>query len=73
LEAALRWIDKIDEKIRLLAEFPGLGAQRDELIPHMRSFPVGNYLIFYRAIADGIEVVRVLHGARNLRQVFKRR
>jgi toxin ParE1/3/4 len=27
---------------------------------------VGNYLIFYRPISDGIEIVRVLHGARDI-------
>ena len=72
LEAALRWVDVIDAKLRLLSEFPGLGAQRDELAAGVRSLPVGNYLIFYRPIDGGIEVVRVVHGARNLRRIFRR-
>jgi len=72
LDAAIRWIDTIDEKLRLLAEFPGLGTAREELGRAVRSLPVGNYLIFYRQANDGIEVVRVLHGARNLRQFFRR-
>lgn len=71
-EAALRMIDTFDEKFKLLADFPGAGPARDELSPGLRSFPVGNYVIFYRKAADGIEVVRVLHGARNLRKVFRR-
>jgi toxin ParE1/3/4 len=50
LEAALRWVDTIDAKLRLLSEFPGLGMQRDELAAGLRSLPVGNYLIFYRPI-----------------------
>src|SRR4051794_38870792 len=72
LEAALRWLDTIDEKLARLAEFPGLGPARDELAPGLRSFPVGNYIIAYRRINDGIEVVRVLHGARELRRIFRR-
>ncbi|MFM6138177.1 MAG: type II toxin-antitoxin system RelE/ParE family toxin [Cuspidothrix sp.] len=36
----------------------------------MRYFPVGNYLILYREIKDGIEIVRVVHGARHLPDVF---
>ena len=72
MDAALRWIDTIDEKLRLLAEFPGIGMQREELAPQLRSLPVGNYLIFYRAIEGGIEVARVLHGARHLRAFFRR-
>ena len=70
--AAIKWIDTIDEKLRLLSEFPGLGTAREELATALRSFPVGNYLIFYRPLSDGIEVVRVLHGARDLRRIFRR-
>ena len=69
--AALDWIDRIDEAVTRLAEFPGIGTRRDELAPALRSWPVGNYLIFYREIPDGIELVRVMHGARNLRSIFK--
>lgn len=72
-DAALRWMKLIDEKVRKLSDFPGIGAERDDLGPGLRSLPVGNYLIVYRAIDDGIEVVRILHGARNLRWIFKRR
>ena len=53
-------------------QFPGAGQARSELMPNLRSFPVGRYLIFYRPIPDGIEVLRVLHGARNLRKIFRR-
>jgi toxin ParE1/3/4 len=73
LDAALRFFNLIDEKLKLLAAFPGAGTARDELAPGLRSFPVGNYLIVYRRIKGGeIEVVRILHGARNLRKIFKR-
>jgi len=40
----------------------------------MRVFPVKsfeNYLVFYRPIRDGIEVVRVIHGARDASRVFE--
>jgi toxin ParE1/3/4 len=32
----------------------------------LRYFVTGRYLILYRAVEDGIEVVQVLHGARHL-------
>jgi toxin ParE1/3/4 len=32
----------------------------------LRSFPVGNYVIFYIPIPDGIEVVRVMHGRQDI-------
>ena len=37
----------------------------------LRSLPLGNYIIFYRPIDDGIEVVRILHGARDLPPLFE--
>jgi toxin ParE1/3/4 len=32
----------------------------------LRSFPFGAYLILYRIVDDGVEIVRVVHSARNL-------
>jgi toxin ParE1/3/4 len=49
----------------MLAEQPELGAARDDLLPGLRVWPVVNHLIFYRLSTDGIEVVRVVHGARD--------
>jgi toxin ParE1/3/4 len=70
IAAADRTVEEFDEKLRLLAQFPGLGQSRDDLEPSVRSYPVGNYLLFYRPVKGGIELVRVLHGARNLRRAF---
>lgn len=60
----------IIDRYRLLARFPGIGQRRDDLRPGIRTFPVGNYLIVYRAISDGVEIVRVLHGARDIGAVL---
>jgi toxin ParE1/3/4 len=43
-----------------------IGRARPELRPDLRSFPYGSYLILYRVINDGVEIVRVVHAARNL-------
>ena len=71
-DAAFRLIDRFDETLRMLAENPMTGRARGELAPNVRSFPVGSYLLFYRPANDGIELIRVLHGARDLRRLFKR-
>ncbi len=39
-------------------------------MPALRSLPVGNYLIFYLPIPNGIEVVRVLPGMRDIDTFF---
>lgn len=70
--AADRLLNEFEEKFQLLAEFPGLGQWRNDLAEGLRSFPVGNYLIFYFPLSDGITIVRVLHGARNLKRIFRR-
>jgi plasmid stabilization system protein ParE len=41
LDAALGWIDMIDAKLRLIAEFPGIGSRREELARSLRSLSVG--------------------------------
>jgi toxin ParE1/3/4 len=68
--AADRWLDIIDEKCRPLARMPGVGRKRPDLAPELRSLPVGNYVIFYRPIPDGIQIIRVLHGARDIPAFF---
>jgi toxin ParE1/3/4 len=64
----------MEEKFGLLSEFPGLGPSREELGHGVRSFPVGSYVIFYRALSegDGIALLRIVHGARDLRRLFHR-
>lgn len=49
---------------------PLSGRLRNELLQDMRSFSSGSYVIFYDVIPDGIEVVRVLHGARDFHAIF---
>jgi toxin ParE1/3/4 len=66
-----RFLDLIDAKLRTLAEVPGLGRSRPELARDLQSFPFGEYHIFYRAGQHQIEIVRVLHGARDIGGVFQ--
>lgn len=67
--AADRVIDEFEVVCCTLAETPFMGRERGELAERLRSFPVGSYVIFYRPAtdgADGIVIIRVLHGARDL-------
>lgn len=62
--AARQWALEIREKFRIIGRSPKIGVARPELGENQRSFPFGNYLIFYREMSSGIEISRVLHGAR---------
>jgi toxin ParE1/3/4 len=72
ISAADRLLHVFDEQLELLSEFPGAGRARPELRVSIRSFVVGDYLLFYRPVSSGIELIRVLHGARDIRQVLRR-
>jgi toxin ParE1/3/4 len=68
--AALRLAEKMLEHFRTLAKMPGMGRARAELGSGLRSFPVSPYLIFYREIETGVEVLRIIHGARDIDETF---
>jgi toxin ParE1/3/4 len=69
--AADRLSDRFETVFAKLATSPELGRSREELAPGIRSFPVGRYVIFYRRHRrGGIEIARVLHGARDLDLLF---
>ncbi len=64
------FVDRMAAKFKLLARQPELGRMRDDLMTKLRSFPFERYIIFYRTIASGIEVVRVPHSARDVEAQF---
>jgi toxin ParE1/3/4 len=64
-------ITKLTQKFDDLLVTSEIGRARTKLAPELRSIPVGKYLIFYRPIAEGVEIVRVLHGARDIESLFE--
>lgn len=59
-------LNRLETALTLLGEHPRMGRPRGDWMPDARSFVVGKYLILYRPRADGILLLRALHGARNL-------
>lgn len=47
-----------------------MAQQRDDLLPGVRAWAVGDYLIFYRIEPDAVEILRILHGARDLDELI---
>jgi toxin ParE1/3/4 len=68
--AADRLLDLLEGKYKLLADNPQMGPARPDIAKELRYHPVGNYLLLYRVVSDGIELVRIVHGARDLHHLF---
>lgn len=69
-DAARRLAQAIKQQCKLLANFPNMGRNQDDFEPGLQSFPVENYLIFYRAVGGGVEIVRLVSGDRDLEAIF---
>lgn len=70
-KAADSLILKLHARSQQLILHPQLGVERNDIVTGMRHLPVGNHLILYRIICADIEIVRYLHGARNLHFLSK--
>jgi toxin ParE1/3/4 len=74
--AAGRFLAAVEKNLRELAELPLQGAPRrfvNSKLKDVRSWAVSGFdkfLIFYRPTAHGIEVVRILHLARDLQRIL---
>lgn len=76
LDAALRFLVAAEETFSQLARFPRIGKSKrvkTRILPGIRQFPIKGFeqhLVFYRPIIGGIEIIRVLHSARDLEGVL---
>jgi toxin ParE1/3/4 len=77
LETALRFYDAAATTFAKIACNPGMGERRASARLRLADLRVGRvegfekHLIFYRPTDDGIEIVRVLHGARDLDRLLE--
>jgi plasmid stabilization system protein ParE len=72
--AANQLQDEFFEAFEELARRPGMGHTRSDLTKRdVRFWPVGSYLIVYRVAPSQLQVVAVLHGARDIPSVMRKR
>jgi plasmid stabilization system protein ParE len=63
--------DGLRDGMRLLADHPALGHTRPDLASEaVRFWPVFKFLIIYRPDTQPLEIVRVLRGRRDVRQLL---
>jgi toxin ParE1/3/4 len=70
-EAAEKVVRAIDDACRLVGEHPLAGRSRDEIRPGLRSVGARPYIVFYRVRDEHPEIVRVLHGRRDIGRIFR--
>ena len=74
--AAEAFLSAVENTCRNIVKMPAIGSHRsyeNPLLADVRMLPIGGfggYLIFYRPLKAGIEVIRVIHGARDLPSLF---
>ncbi|MBH5401230.1 type II toxin-antitoxin system RelE/ParE family toxin [Bradyrhizobium sp. CNPSo 4010] len=66
VRSADKQIARIGEIFEMLLGNPLAGRERPDLRIGLRSFPVGNYVIFYVPLPDGVEIIRVMHGRQDI-------
>lgn len=71
IDAADKHSQRLQARWGGLLDQPRMGTKRDDIEQNLRSATEGNYVIFYRILPDGIELVRILHSSRDIRRAFK--
>ena len=64
--AADAMINRLTATFDMLLTMPQAGRVRHEFRENLRSFAVENYVIFYVTVPQGIDIVRVVHGRRDI-------
>lgn len=71
--AATKLLLRLDRAMTKLARNPGIGRGRPELQPGIRSYACRPYVIFYKVEGHSVDIIRVLHGARDIESIFSGR
>jgi toxin ParE1/3/4 len=67
---ALSFTREIRARCRQLIDHPESGATRNEIRPGIRILPFWRYVIYYKIEADHVWIARVLHSARDIKDLL---
>ncbi|MBW4544284.1 MAG: type II toxin-antitoxin system RelE/ParE family toxin [Symplocastrum torsivum CPER-KK1] len=71
LEAGERFFREFNRKCQQLVAFPNSGQSYAQIRPGFRGLSLDGYIIFYRVLDDGVEILRVISGRRNFPSLFE--
>jgi len=66
VRAADRLLRELETRLKLLSDYPLAGRTREDMLEGTRYLVVQNYLIFYRVDDGAVDIIRILHGRRNI-------
>ncbi len=71
VNAGETFVIAFESKCQKLLKFPNMGRSYQDIELSLRGIPLDNYIILYRLIDNGVEIVRVVSGYRNLEYLFE--
>ena len=69
--AATKLIRRLIDRFKLLSSQPMSGEARNDLRTDLRCVTVGTYVIFFEPLSDGVRILRVIHGSRDIGAAFE--
>jgi toxin ParE1/3/4 len=73
MEVGERFFREFNSKCQQLVSFPSSGKSYGAIRSDLRGLSIEGYIIFYRILDDGIEILRVVSGRRNIPSLFSDR
>jgi toxin ParE1/3/4 len=73
LEISRNYLMKIRERCVLHATHPEMGTLRPDINHNVRCFSIDNYVVYFRPIPNGVEVLLVTHGSREAEGLLRQR
>lgn len=70
VDAGERFFQAFNRKCQQLAKFPSMGRSYTEIRTSLRGVPLQGYIVFYKVRNNGVEILRVISGRRNLGDLF---
>jgi toxin ParE1/3/4 len=70
VDAGDRLLNEFNKKCRYLMQFPLMGRSYRQIRPYLQALPIQNYIIFYRVMNDGIQILRIIKRDRDFEAIF---
>ena len=68
---AASFVRELEEKARSIAMNPKIYRLRPDLAPGIRLATYSSYVVLFRIEADRVEILHIVHGARDLKRLFE--